>query len=155
MLYDLIRAYLGLMERWHLQYISICCMGEKIWWYFIHISCYSLKLVRQILSEIICEMDCALLLGKQLQIPPSLSIWAVPIKFNKNYFHVNSFWANDSISRHNSGSVLPPVQHQVFTCVHVDPDLCHHMMPLGLSELTHCGLVTSNGDRDLGQHWLR
>ena len=25
----------------------------------------------------------------------------------------------------------------------------------GLSELTHCGLVTPYGDRDLGQHWLR
>ena len=24
-----------------------------------------------------------------------------------------------------------------------------------LWELTHCGLVTSYGDRDLGQHWLR
>ena len=22
-------------------------------------------------------------------------------------------------------------------------------------ELTHCGLVTPYGDRDLGQHWLR
>ena len=22
-------------------------------------------------------------------------------------------------------------------------------------KLTHCGLVTSYGDRDLGQHWLR
>ena len=26
---------------------------------------------------------------------------------------------------------------------------------LGLNELTHCVLVTSYGDRDLGQHWLR
>ena len=25
----------------------------------------------------------------------------------------------------------------------------------GSSELTHCGLVTPYGDRDLGQHWLR
>ena len=24
-----------------------------------------------------------------------------------------------------------------------------------ISDLTHCGLVTSYGDRDLGQHWLR
>ena len=26
---------------------------------------------------------------------------------------------------------------------------------LGLNVLTHCGLVTSYGDRDLDQHWLR
>ena len=25
----------------------------------------------------------------------------------------------------------------------------------GFNELTHCGLVTPYGDRDLGQHWLR
>ena len=25
----------------------------------------------------------------------------------------------------------------------------------GLNVLTHCGLLTSYGDRDLGQHWLR
>ena len=25
----------------------------------------------------------------------------------------------------------------------------------GGDELTHCGLVTPYGDRDLGQHWLR
>ena len=27
--------------------------------------------------------------------------------------------------------------------------------PIGLDELTHCGLVTSNGDKDLDEYWLR
>ena len=30
-----------------------------------------------------------------------------------------------------------------------------YMVLLSHSDLTHCGLVTSYGDRDLGQHWLR
>ena len=66
-----------------------------------------------------------------------------------------SSWFNRKYDSIDSDNGLATSRRQAIIWTNGCLGYWHICASLGLDELTHWGLVTPYGDRDLGQHWLR
>ena len=72
--------------------------------------------------------------------------------FEYNFTEVSSYWSSWHYMFGSGIGLATVTSHYLNQWWQ---DFCHYMVSTGLNELTHHGLVMSNGNSDLGQLWLR